>query len=244
MPDSWVSPFRPPDRPDRRSAIGTVSCDVARAAQRDLLRRYHVQGDLRARAQLAEQLLPLARSLAGRYINRNETYDDLVQVACIGLMKAIDRFDLSRNTSFSSYATPTILGEIKRHFRDRTWAVRPPRALQELQARVAEARDGLTHELGRGPTIGELAECLKRWTRRAPNSSAPRSGRSSFEPRAGSPIMGRVVHATCGYVYNGRYGAVERHPRRRARRKALAACRAHACSAGHRRPLTALPGPR
>lgn len=144
----------------RGRAVRTVRAAAARAEQRDLVRRYHVEGDLGARAQLAEQLLPLARSLAARYIKRNEPYDDLVQVASVGLMKAIDRFDVSRDVAFSSFATPTILGELKRHFRDHTWAVRPPRGLQELQARVARARDGLTNELGRAPSIGELAAAV------------------------------------------------------------------------------------
>jgi RNA polymerase sigma-B factor len=133
---------------------------AVRTAQHDLLLRYHVDGDLAARAQVAEQLLPLAHSLAARYINRLEPYDDLVQVACVGLMKAIDGFDPSRHTAFSSYATPTILGEIKRHFRDRTSAVRPPRRLQELQVRVDQARSTLTSESGRGPTVSELADAV------------------------------------------------------------------------------------
>ena len=121
--------------------------------EQELLRRIHEQGDQRARDQLAEEMLPLARALAGRYANRGEPLDDLVQVACIGIMKAIDGFDLNREVRFSSYATPTVLGEIKRHFRDKTWAMRVPRGLQELQLRVAKARDKLTHELGRSPTV-------------------------------------------------------------------------------------------
>ena len=106
-------------------------------------------------------MLPLARALAGRYANRGEPLDDLVQVACIGIMKAIDGFDLTREVRFSSYATPTVLGEIKRHFRDKTWAMRVPRGLQELQLRVAKARDKLTHELGRSPTVQEIATAVE-----------------------------------------------------------------------------------
>src|SRR5687767_1745286 len=106
---------------------------------------------------LAEEMLPLARALAQRYAGRGEPLDDLVQVACVGIMKAIDGFDITRDVRFSSYATPTVLGEIKRHFRDRTWAMRIPRGLQELQLRVARARDRLTNELGRSPTVQELA---------------------------------------------------------------------------------------
>src|SRR5215211_7977704 len=122
-----------------------------------LLRRIHEQGDARARDQLAEEMLPLARALAGRYANRGEPPDDLVQVACVGIMKAIDGFDIAREVRFSSYATPTVLGELKRHFRDRTWAMRVPRGLQELQLRVARARERMTNELGRSPTVDELA---------------------------------------------------------------------------------------
>ena len=126
-----------------------------------LLRRIHVDRDPRARDELAEEMLPLARALAGRYANRGEPLDDLVQVACIGIMKAIDGFDLARDVRFSSYATPTVLGEIKRHFRDRTWALHVPRGTQELQLKVARARDELTNELGRSPTVEELCQAVE-----------------------------------------------------------------------------------
>jgi RNA polymerase sigma-B factor len=134
---------------------GTTSAERA-ARERTLLKRYHENGDATARDQLAEEMLPLARALAGRYAGRGEPLDDLVQVACIGIMKAIDGFDLSREVRFSSYATPTVLGEIKRHFRDRTWALHVPRGTQELQLKVTKARDELTNELGRSPTVEEL----------------------------------------------------------------------------------------
>src|SRR3954467_4569189 len=130
---------------------------VARALrEQDMMGRSHGHGDMRARDQLAEEMLPLARALAGRYAGRGEPLDDLVQVACVGIMKAIDGFDVSRDVRFSSYATPTVLGEIKRHFRDKTWSVRVPRGLQELQLQVAKERDKLTNELGRSPTVQEL----------------------------------------------------------------------------------------
>src|ERR671934_2752293 len=125
-----------------------------------LLRRVHLHGDQRAREQLAEEMLPLARALAARYANRGEPLDDLVQVACVGIMKAIDSFDVAREVRFSSYATPTVLGELKRHFRDKTWAMRVPRGLQELQLQVAKARDKLTNELGRSPTVQEIADVV------------------------------------------------------------------------------------
>src|SRR6478609_6496225 len=143
---------------DQGEAITTA----ARALrEQELLRRIHEQGDTRARDQLAEEMLPLARALAGRYAGRGEPMDDLVQVACVGIMKAIEGFDLTREVRFSSYATPTVLGEIKRHFRDRTWAMRVPRGLQELQLEVAKKRDQLTGELGRSPTVQELATAVE-----------------------------------------------------------------------------------
>jgi RNA polymerase sigma-B factor len=140
---------------------GGKIANAARAErEHELLRRYHVDGDPRAKDQLAEEMLPLARALAGRYAGRGEPLDDLVQVACIGIMKAIEGFDLEREVRFSSYATPTVLGEIKRHFRDRTWAMRVPRRLQDLSVRIERVRDELTGALGREPTIAELAERL------------------------------------------------------------------------------------
>ena len=102
--------------------------------------------------------LPLVEHLARRFRNRGEPYDDLVQVATIGLIKAIDRYDPERGVEFSTYATPTIVGEIKRWFRDKGWAVRVPRRLQELRLAIGSATGALTQELGRSPTVTELAE--------------------------------------------------------------------------------------
>src|SRR6187200_2206880 len=141
-------------------AAGHIETAARAAREQDLLRRYHEQGDTRARDRLAEEMLPLARALAGRYAGRGEPLDDLIQVACIGIMKAIDGFDLDRDVRFSSYATPTVLGEIKRHFRDRTWAMRVPRGMQELQLKIAKARDKLTSQLGRSPTVQELSQAV------------------------------------------------------------------------------------
>ena len=112
------------------------------------------------RDELIELHLPLVHHLARRYRDRGESIDDLVQVGTVGLIKAIDGFDTQRGVELSTYATPTILGEIKRHFRDRTWAVRVPRRLQELQQQVTVASDGLTTELQRSPTVREIAERL------------------------------------------------------------------------------------
>jgi RNA polymerase sigma-B factor len=127
---------------------------------RTLLRRWHEHGDRAARAELVERMLPLARSLARRYIGKGEPLDDLEQVASLGLLKAIDRFDVSRDVRFATFAVPTIAGELKRHFRDRGWMLRVPRDIQELSARVARTRETLTRDLGRSPTVEEVAGTL------------------------------------------------------------------------------------
>jgi len=127
-------------------------------ADRELLRRYHKRGDLEARERLIEQYLPLVRSLARRYSYRGEQLEDLVQVGCIGLIKAIDRFDIDRGVELTTYATPNIIGEIKRHFRDKGWSVRVPRGLQELNVRLSHLVEELTIQLERSPTIAELAK--------------------------------------------------------------------------------------
>ena len=123
-----------------------------------LLRRYHEHGDLQAREQLIEQYMSLVRSLARRYSYRGEQLDDLIQIGAIGLIKAIDRFDLSRGVELTTYATPNIIGEIKRHFRDRGWSVRVPRGLQELNVQLSKLIEQLTVQLSRTPTIPELAK--------------------------------------------------------------------------------------
>jgi len=107
-----------------------------------------------------QRFLPLARQLARRYQRTGEPLDDLVQVASLGLLKAIDRFDPARTTAFSSFAVPTILGELKRYFRDKGWSVRVPRDLQELAVRVDRLGEELSRELGRAPTPGEMAQRL------------------------------------------------------------------------------------
>ena len=123
-----------------------------------LLRRYHEDGDLAAREELIERYMSLVRSLARRYAYRGEQLDDLVQIGAIGLIKAIDRFDLERGVELTTYATPNIIGEIKRHFRDKGWSVRVPRGLQELNVQVSKLIEQLTVQLGRSPTIPELAK--------------------------------------------------------------------------------------
>ena len=144
--------------PLRRSA---VSSEKAREEDRALLRRYHEGGDTTAREELIERHLPLVRSLARRYAGRGEALEDIEQVGAIGLIKAIDRFELEREVSLATYATPNVVGEIKRHFRDKGWAIRVPRALQELNASMSGAIERLTGRLGRSPSIAEIAEELK-----------------------------------------------------------------------------------
>ena len=114
----------------------------------------------RLRDELVEIHLPLVEYLARRFRNRGEPLDDLVQVATIGLIKSVDRFDLERAVEFSTYATPTIVGEIKRHFRDKGWAIRVPRRLQELKLSLTKATSELSQKNGRSPTVAELAKHL------------------------------------------------------------------------------------
>src|SRR3954464_14482814 len=127
---------------------------------RVLIERWQRYGDADARNALVERYRGLVRALAARYADRGEPFDDLVQVAWIGLLKAIDRFDSSRDVQLTTYATPTIVGEIKRHYRDRSWAVHVPRSLQELRVRVHATVDRLTSERGSAPTIGDIASEL------------------------------------------------------------------------------------
>ena len=123
-----------------------------------LLRAYHERGDAAAREALVERHLPLVRALARRYAGRGEQFEDLVQVGAIGLIKAIDRFDLDRGVQLTTYAIPTIVGEIKRYFRDRTWSVSVPRRLKDLNLTISRLLEEMTAELGRSPSVAELAE--------------------------------------------------------------------------------------
>lgn len=127
---------------------------------KELFRRYKEEGDMDAREKLVMSHLNLVRFIANKFKNRGEPIDDLVQVGYLGLLKAIDRFDPSRGLEFTTFATPTIMGEIKRHFRDKGWSVRVPRRLQELSAKVNQATDKLTVQLQRSPSIKEIAEYL------------------------------------------------------------------------------------
>ncbi len=138
----------------RRTAWGTED-------PRTLFLRWQEDGDEEAREALVERFMPLARSLARRYGRSSEPFEDLLQVASLGLLKAIDRFDPDRGHPFPSFAVPTILGEMRRYFRDSGWAVHLPRRTQEQALKVRDAEDRLASERGRAPTVGQLAEYLE-----------------------------------------------------------------------------------
>jgi RNA polymerase sigma-B factor len=142
--------------------MNTSSVDAStESKRRDLLQAYRRDGDLAARDRLIADLLPFARSLARRYAGKGEDIEDLVQVASVGLVKAIDNFDLDRDSRILSYVFPTVIGELKRHFRDRVWSVTVPRGLKELNQLLSRRLEELTATLGRSPTIAELAEATK-----------------------------------------------------------------------------------
>lgn len=181
------------DEAERRAQRGR------RAADRVLFSKMraaggHLGDGARARERLIERYLPLARRLARRYQRSDEPIDDLVQVASLGLIKAVDRFDASRDVAFSSYAVPTILGEIKRHFRDKTWSLRVPRDLQELVLRIDQTVTALSAHTGRSPSVSELADALNideervldalaaSSAYRAGSLDAPRAGQQDEEP--------------------------------------------------------------
>jgi RNA polymerase sigma-B factor len=165
-----------------------------------LFERWQCAGDRDAREALVERFMPLARSLARRYLGAREPIDDLVQVASLGLLKAIDRFDTARGNRFAAYAVPTILGELRRHFRDTGWAVHVPRGGQERALEVERASELLSSRRGHAPTVGEIAQYLERdheevldalqvtRARGAVSLDAPRPGgeEGELEPRSES----------------------------------------------------------
>jgi RNA polymerase sigma-B factor len=120
-----------------------------------------MERDQAARDELLERHLPLARTLARRYMGAHEPFDDLFQVASVGLLKALNRFDVDRGSTFTSFAVPTILGELKRYFRDLGWSAHVPRGLQERALKIETEREKLATELGRSPTVSELAQAME-----------------------------------------------------------------------------------
>jgi RNA polymerase sigma-B factor len=126
-----------------------------------LFKRWRQDGDRQSRDELIERFLPLARKLARRYVQSSEPYEDLVQVASLGLVKAVERFDPDRGFAFSSFAVPTIVGELKRYFRDTAWALHVDRGAQERARKITDAQQKLSSRTGRIPTVDELAQYLE-----------------------------------------------------------------------------------
>jgi len=155
-PTAPVAPVAPaPSRSNRENdaeakALLSLLADLPAGADRD-----------RVRGRLIELYIPLAEYLARRFRNRGELFDDLVQVANLGLIKSVDGFDAERGAAFTSYAIPMIVGELKRHFRDKGWDVRVPRRLQELRLEISKVSGGLAQDLGRSPTVADLAKRLE-----------------------------------------------------------------------------------
>lgn len=143
------------------SRVAGASADLDANGQLSLLRLYRETGERQALEELVEQMMPWVRRVASRYSGRGFDPDELAQVGSVGLFKAIERFDPARGVQLTTYAEPTITGEIKRHFRDHGWMVRPPRDLQELNAKVTRAIDELTKSQRTSPTVTEVASHLK-----------------------------------------------------------------------------------
>jgi RNA polymerase sigma-B factor len=146
--------------PTSRQKMRVTEVSLRRVETSELWSLRHEAGEA-AREELVRRFLPLVRKLASRYRSANEPFDDLLQVASLGLLHAIDRFDPDRGTPFVSYAIPTILGELKRHFRDTGWAVRVPRGAKELALRVEQTSREMTDRLGRPPRVDELSQFMK-----------------------------------------------------------------------------------
>ena len=177
----------------------------------ELLRRYAETRGPALKEELVHRFLPLARSLALRYRGSSEDIEDLIQVASLGLVKALDGFDLERGTSFVAYAAPTILGELRRHFRDRVWEVRLPRGLQERTMAVNEAAAALSDELGASPTVSQIAERLQ-WKEdevsEALQADEARRTLSLEVPRSREEVGSATILETLGETEPG-YDAVE-----------------------------------
>jgi RNA polymerase sigma-B factor len=179
--------------------------------ENELLRDYAQTGDPALREELARRFLPLARSLALRYRGSSEDIEDLIQVASLGLVKALDGFDLARGRSFVAYAAPTILGELRRHFRDRVWDVRLPRGLQERTMAVHRAAAELSDELGRTPTVSQIAGRLElddEEVSEALQADEARRTLSIEVPRSSEDAEAATIMDTLGQAEPG-YDAVE-----------------------------------
>jgi RNA polymerase sigma-B factor len=165
------------------------------------------------RDALVERYLPLARTVAARYRRGDESFEDIFQVACFGLVKAVDRFDAARGVAFSSFAVPTMTGEIKRHYRDRTWSVHVPRDLQELALRVERTVEELTGEHGRRPSVPTVARALgatEEEVLEALGAAGARRASSLDEPLAHDDEAGQTAGDACGVVEDGYEQAEQR----------------------------------
>jgi RNA polymerase sigma-B factor len=141
-------------------SVTPTARDLARQPDEELLLIYHRDRDADVRDELVRRFIPFARKLALRYVHSREPLDDLVQVACLGLLNALNRFEPGMGKKFTSYAAPTIMGELKRHFRDKGWSVHVPRDLQERALAVSRQTERLSAQLGRSPTVDELADTI------------------------------------------------------------------------------------
>jgi len=164
--------------------LASCPVDSRTLRERALFEHYAQWRDPSTRGALVERFLPLARSLARRYEHPGEPLEDLVQVASLALVRAIDRFEPQRGYAFTSFAVPTIVGELKRHFRDRTWAVRPPRELQELSLRLDHVAGALSQRLDRAPTVSELAGMVGTDEEHVVEALQARAGRSALSLQA------------------------------------------------------------
>jgi RNA polymerase sigma-B factor len=176
----------------------TLDRSAARHRQQLLFRRYRLDGDLAARRELIEGFLPLARKLVRRYERRSEPSEDLLQVASLGLVKAIDRFEPERGLNFSSYAVPTMLGELRRYFRDSGWALHVPREMQERVLRVNATVEYLCGELGRSPSPQQVADLPVEEVLEALEANAAYDTASLDAPRRSSDDGGNTVAETFG----------------------------------------------
>jgi RNA polymerase sigma-B factor len=191
--------------------VGSERTNVLALNERALWERHAELGEPWTRGALVERFLPLARSIARRYENLGEPIEDLNQVASLALINAVDRFDTSRGYAFTSFAVPTIVGELKRHFRDRSWAVRPPRSLQELSLRVDRTTRSLTKQLDRPPTVPEIARALGRDEEHILEALRARVGRSALSlqaPRGAE--MESALEDECGREDDGYHRAESR----------------------------------
>ena len=183
-------------------SVITTTRDPARLPDEELLLTYHDEGDSDARDELVRRFIPFARKLALRYVHSREPLDDLVQVACVGLLKALERFEPGRGKKFTTFAGPTILGELKRHFRDKGWSVHVPRDVQERALAVSRQTERMSAASGRSPTVNELAEALEcpmeqvieaidaRRTTTTRRRSTPRSGSDGDDYSALAETLG------------------------------------------------------